>query len=311
MQPDNRKRMFLHVIPSGVVFLLLLVLGGYALFKLAELKRDVSNLSSSLASTTAVLVENTKVFSSGIAELKSQTSGLSNTLSNTQQNIDDVKNKVGGVEQAVGSISGTVGNLQKLADIDPMLLKKYSKVYFTNENYVPAHLMTIPQNYLYSTTRFEEFLTEGWPFLKDLLDSAKASGVDIFVESGYRSFAGQQTLKSSYRTVYGAGTANSFSADQGYSEHQLGTTVDFITTGLGGQLDGFEKTKAYEWLVANAHRFGFELSYPKGNDYYVFEPWHWRFVGVKIATLLHENKLSFYDVDQREIDKYLINIFDK
>jgi LAS superfamily LD-carboxypeptidase LdcB len=79
---------------------------------------------------------------------------------------------------------------------------------------------------------------------------------------------------------------------------------------MNGQLNGFDNTPAYGWLGANAHRFGFELSYPEGNDHYVYEPWHWRFVGVKLATHLYNQRLHFYDLDQREIDEYLVNIFD-
>jgi LAS superfamily LD-carboxypeptidase LdcB len=144
-----------------------------------------------------------------------------------------------------------------------------------------------------------------------MIDVASSSGVQIYVFSAYRSFAEQKALKGIYTMEYGAGTANSFSADQGYSEHQLGTAVDLITPGQGGQLeDTFDQTKAYQWLVANAYKYGFELSYPKSNDYYVYEPWHWRYVGVKLATYLHDNHLNFYDVDQRTIDTYLINIWD-
>jgi LAS superfamily LD-carboxypeptidase LdcB len=60
----------------------------------------------------------------------------------------------------------------------------------------------------------------------------------------------------------------------------------------------------------NAYRFGFVLSYPKGNAYYIYEPWHFRFVGVKLATYLHDRGLHFYDIDQKEIDQYLVSIFD-
>ena len=110
--------------------------------------------------------------------------------------------------------------------------------------------------------------------------------------------------------TYGAGTANSFSADQGYSEHQLGTALDLITTGTGGQLEGFDNTGAYQWLQNNAYRYGFVLSYPKDNPFYVFEPWHWRFVGVKLATNLHFAHQNFYDWDQRTINTYLVNFLD-
>jgi len=297
-------------LPLGITFV---ILGGFiilAFVQIFALKGQVSSLSSQLASTTEVLVQNTEELARNIIDIRSQTSGLSSSLSYTQQNIDAVKSQVGGVEQVVGSISGSVGSLQKLAQLDPELLKKYSKVFFMNENYAPTHLTTVPAEYLYSNTKSEQFLSEAWPFLKQLLDTAKAGGVTLYVKSGYRSFAEQQSLKSNYSVVYGAGTANSFSADQGYSEHQLGTTLDFITAGLNGQLEGFEKTQAYSFLINNAHRFGFVLSYPKGNNYYVFEPWHWRFVGVGLATEFHNRGIKFYDTDQREIDAHLINIFD-
>jgi LAS superfamily LD-carboxypeptidase LdcB len=60
----------------------------------------------------------------------------------------------------------------------------------------------------------------------------------------------------------------------------------------------------------HAYIYGFVLSYPKNNGYYVYEPWHWRFVGVKLATDLHNQGKNFYDMDQRTIDTYLLNIFD-
>ena len=108
---------------------------------------------------------------------------------------------------------------------------------------------------------------------------------------------------------YGSG-ANSFSADQGYSEHQLGTAIDFTTLELGSDFSSFEKTDAYKWLLDNAYEYGFILSYPKDNTYYQFEPWHWRFVGKSLANTLHQENKNFYDVDQRTIDSYLISIFD-
>jgi len=310
---QDAKSFLQNIIPAGIVFI---ALGGffvYAFMRFSALTEQVKFLAAEsikLASTTAALSQNTNQLSQNLADLRSETVGLSNTLSGAQKNIDAVKTQVGGVEQTVGSISGAVGALQKLSQIDPELLKKYSKFYFLNENYAPAHLMDIPADYIYSTSRSEQFLIEAWPFLKDLLDAAKANGIALYVKSAYRSFAEQQSLKSLYSVVYGAGTANSFSADQGYSEHQLGTTLDFITTGLDGQLNGFGNTQSYQWLLANAYRFGFELSYPADNDYYVFEPWHWRFIGVKLAAELRDKKINFYDAEQREIDAYLVDIFD-
>ena len=307
---NKTKKNTLEIIPSGLVAL---VLGSFLIFAFVQiflLQKKVTILSSDLASTTAILVQNTDELAKSLIDIRAQTTNLYGSLSYAQQNIDAIRNQVGGVEQTVGSISGSVGSLQKLALLDPELLKKYSKIFFMNENYVPKHLANVSDQYLYSTKKPEQFLTEAWPFLRQLLDTAQSSGITLYIKSGYRSFAEQQSLKSTYSVIFGAGTANSFSADQGYSEHQLGTTVDFITQGLNGQLEGFEKTQAYSWLLNNAHRFGFVLSYPKDNTYYVFEPWHWRFVGVKLASDLHTRGINFYDMDQREIDGYLITVFD-
>ena len=90
----------------------------------------------------------------------------------------------------------------------------------------------------------------------------------------------------------------------------MGTTVDFTSPELPTPLAGFHNTKAYAWLVANAHKYGFILSYPAANAYYQFEPWHWRFVGEELARDLEREHKYFYDIDQREIDSYLPAMFD-
>ncbi|MDQ5962862.1 MAG: VanY protein [Patescibacteria group bacterium] len=301
------KKILLYAVSPGIVFL---VLGGVLVYKSIEVSALTKRVDL-LTSELEILSLQIQRFSKNVTDLTEQTSGLANTLTNTKENIDAVTNKVGGIEQTVGSVAGTVNDLKKLAQSDPQLLKKYSKVYFLNENYTPLRLVTLPPEDTYTSSKQEQFLMEAWPFLKSLLNAAKADGMELYVKSGYRSFTEQKSIKSTYSVTYGAGTANTFSADQGYSEHQLGTTVDFITTGLGGTLSAsFDKTKEFEWLANNAHRFGFVLSYPKGNAYYVYEPWHWRFVGIRLATYLHQSNINFYDMDQRMIDNYLINTFD-
>lgn len=219
------------------------------------------------------------------------------------------KNKNSDFEEQIENIASTVGDLEKLSKTDQELLQKYSRVYFLNEHYSPDDVKEIPENFLYRTEKAEYFHSKAWPFLEELFEDAMDDGVDLKVISGYRSFNTQASVKSGYTVTYGSG-ANQFSADQGYSEHQLGTALDLTDKTVGATFTGFEKTTAYEWLVKNAHKHGFILSYPKNNSYYQFEPWHWRFVGVKLARNLHREGKFFYDLDQREIDKYLIDIFD-
>lgn len=267
---------------------------------IADLRNYSKELTNTLASTTASLNE----------QLAYTHTSLSNAISEERNNVGTLQNQLGGFQNQFGNLSGTVTTLQKLSQTDPELLKKYSKVYFLNENYVPSRLSEIPLTYQYSDRKQLLLQSDVLPRLEDMVNAASSTGVKLYVFSAYRSFDEQRALKGIYTINYGAGTANSFSADQGYSEHQLGTAVDMITPGLGGQLDGFDNTNAYTWMLANAYKYGFVISYPKNNGYYVFEPWHWRFVGVKLATDLHNQGKNFYDMDQRDIDKYLANIFD-
>ena len=268
--------------------------------QLASLSVYVESLETNLESTTSELKE-------GIEETQVT---LSSELEREKQNIVSVQEQLGSVGQEVGAISGTVGTLEKLSKTDPELLQKYSKVFFLNEHYYPERVTDIPARYLYIERNPEVIHANVWPYLEKLLNAAEANDVTIYVMSAYRSFDEQRALKGIYTVNYGEGTANTFSADQGFSEHQLGTTVDFITTGLGGQLDGFGTTEAYQWLLDNAHRYGFTLSYPENNDHYIFEPWHWRYVGISLATDLKNQGKHFYDLDQRDIDEYLVSIFD-
>jgi LAS superfamily LD-carboxypeptidase LdcB len=287
-----------------LAFAILLGGGIYSYVRIHVLSNQLDTLSHKLA------ILETSVASSTVELKQSITltnSSLAAAINQQTLNVGAIESRL---EQKVGNVAGTVTTLEKLSKTDPQLLAKYSKVFFLNENYAPARLTEIPETYKYSSGKAVSIHSDVWPHLQALLDGVKRDGINLFVSSGYRSFAEQKALKGDYKVTYGAGTANQFSADQGYSEHQLGTALDFITTGLGGELDGFDLTPAYQWLLANAYRYGFILSYPKNNGYYVFEPWHWRFVGVKLATDLHAQGKNFYDLDQRKIDEYLVYIFE-
>ncbi len=264
--------------------------GAYGYLRITELSAQVDELTFRLASTTDQFA----------VRIDSATTSLGDQIKLAQQKV----------QREVSSVTGTVTTLTKLSQTDRELLAKYSKVFFLSDNYAPARLVEIPDQYRYNEKTQMQLIPEVLPYLKKMLDQAAEDDIELYVQSAYRSFTEQTIIKSSYTITYGAGTANTFSADQGYSEHQLGTTVDLITTGTRGKLEGFEKTPAFAWMEANAHKYGFVLSYPKNNGFYIFEPWHWRFVGVKLATYLHDEDKHFYELDQRTIDTYLATLFD-
>lgn len=256
-----------------------------------------------LKATETKLASTTEAAARAAANAEADNQQLSEALAGEKERNDSF-------QERIDDLSGTVGKLDKLSRIDPELLQKYSKVFFLSDTYVPQSLAEIDENYRTMSDKKLQFLDEAYPFLKDLLNDAEDDGVNLTVLSAYRSFGTQAALKSGYTIRYGSG-ANAFSADQGYSEHQLGTTLDFATTETGNALTvSFETTKAFAWLQDNAYRYGFVLSYPKGNTYYQYEPWHWRFVGRELARDLHRDDKNFYELDQRELDSYLISIFD-
>ena len=145
--------------------------------------------------------------------------------------------------------------------------------------------------------------------LAALLSAAEADRVPLLVISGYRSFQRQCGL---YRDKLGSGFSAEYVARTiavaGASEHQLGLAVDFTSERLLKKLaprfserppdpDGVAE---YSWLAENAHRFGFALSYPYGDQRvtgYEWEPWHYRFIGTAAIQQMRtiEGGLGLHD----------------
>jgi len=283
----------------GFIIIVSLGYGGYSYILTVKELKEIKN---NLASSTVEFENKVKQLEADLSRAQNENTNLTNSLV-----AEQAKNNL--FEEQINTIQGAVGILEKLNKTDKELLQKYSKVYFLNENYVPSNLAEINSEYLYNKEQPLQIHANVQPYLYNLLENASSSSVSIEIISAYRSFSDQSSLKLSYKMIYGSG-ANKFSADQGYSEHQLGTAVDFTTPDTGASFLKFETTTAYKWLTENAYKYGFILSYPKQNTYYRFEPWHWRFIGVSLATKLHDSNKYFYDLDQREIDSYLISIFD-
>jgi len=285
---------------------IILILGGlvFGLIKYVDYRFNLIENQIEIANKESLSIKND--FENKIKNLEEVVSGTKSSLTDV---IQQGQEKSDFLESQFNEITNTVGALSKLSTTDPELLKKYSKVYFLNEHYVPISLADIPEDFRSTKSTNFQIHSDVLPHIEKLVQDANAENMSVKVQSAYRSFATQTNLKASYKVTYGAG-ANKFSADQGYSEHQLGTAIDFTTVKMNGVLDGFSKTLEYKWLLENAYKYGFVISYPAENTYYKFEPWHWRFVGVALATKLHEDNMNFYDMDQRIIDSYLANIFD-
>ena len=138
--------------------------------------------------------------------------------------------------------------------------------------------------------------------LVQMITDMLAAGLKPQVLSGYRSYNAQSIAYNKWASEF-PGHVNIISAPPGYSEHQLGTTIDFGSPELPLYTGDpnlqfhtyFYKTNEGIWLLANAHRYGFTLSWPLETfelTGFYYEPWHYRYVGVEMATMLHEQGLS-------------------
>ncbi len=139
---------------------------------------------------------------------------------------------------------------------------------------------------------------------KKLLRGAMDDGVELMICSAYRSFERQtelfdkklNKLMKSGMSYFDAYRTASYSVTlPGTSEHQLGLALDIITPGYTDLNSGFAETKAGKWLKENAPDYGFILRYPEGKEYItgiIFEPWHFRYVGIENARYMTEKGLT-------------------
>lgn len=135
-------------------------------------------------------------------------------------------------------------------------------------------------------------------FEKMAADAYNEAGLDLRVLSGYRSYSTQSRLYDNYVATDGKDVADTYSARPGHSEHQSGLALD-----VNSIADSFEGTPEALWLAENCHKYGFILRYPKGKTQqtgYIYEAWHIRYVGEKIAAKIFISGLcleEFYGID--------------
>ena len=138
-----------------------------------------------------------------------------------------------------------------------------------------------------------------------MLKDAKAAGISLIAGSTYRSYSYQQKLfdkevkeweQKGYSSEDARIAAGKEVAYPGTSEHQLGLAIDFLTNEYMVLDQGFENTQAFKWLEENAHKYGYILRYMKGKEDktgIIYEPWHWRYLGVELAKEVKSSGLCY------------------
>lgn len=136
------------------------------------------------------------------------------------------------------------------------------------------------------------------PYVKAMCEAAWAENVSLKVWSPYRSYATQKTLFDNRVNGYinqGLSAAEAekkaltINARPGTSEHHTGLAIDFNCAN-----NSFEGMPAYKWMLEHAHEYGFIMRYPEDKTEItgvIYEPWHWRFVGINEAKKIKDSGL--------------------
>lgn len=170
------------------------------------------------------------------------------------------------------------------------------------------NLIVFPLSYKKGSTGevYRKLDKDMWPYLKAMMDDARADGIDIGIISAWRSYNTQKILfddkvkrlmSSGYSKEAAEKEAATCIALPGSSEHHTGLAVDFNVTS-----QSFENTKTFKWLKENAENYGFIMRYPSDKmditGGIIYEPWHWRFVGINIAKEMNSLGMCYEEYCQ-------------
>jgi D-alanyl-D-alanine carboxypeptidase len=161
-----------------------------------------------------------------------------------------------------------------------------NKTYLLSSDFVPTNTYKkiTPEMNGFCRTCIDKEAYNKWLTMKN---DAVSIGLNIWIQSGYRSYSYQEGLYDQYVKNRGKEAADTFSARPGSSEHQSGLSFD-----LNSVDSSFANTEEGKWVNNNAYLYGYIIRFPKDKDNetgYKYESWHIRYVGEKLAKILYNN----------------------
>lgn len=168
-----------------------------------------------------------------------------------------------------------------------------NKFYKLQENYEPDNLVSIKDWYAYPNAKVMN--EEAYHKFISMYNDAKEENISLAINYSYRTYAEQDEIYNYYNSQYGSDYADGYAARPGHSEHQTGLVIDLLIS-KGYDKTTFDTSPEYAWLEKNAHKYGYILRYPKDKEHitgYSYESWHFRYVGVEVATYIYEHNITF------------------
>lgn len=176
-----------------------------------------------------------------------------------------------------------------------MIINKYHQL---DENYVPDNLTLLDH-----CSQGEHYLSlEAKEAYDKLCQASIEAGLDLSVNSSYRSYQDQEEVYNTYYELYGQNYVDNYVAVSGYSEHHTGLALDVKS--LNSNI--FANSEEYQWMKENSYKYGFILRYPDDKKDITGcngEAWHYRYVGLEIAKYIYENDITFDEYYAMFLDK--------
>ena len=184
------------------------------------------------------------------------------------------------------TIKHTISNIEKTALIkvneEEIKIENKDGLTYVDGILIANKTYSLPKDY--APGDLSEEVKQAFNKMKE---DALNDGIELWIQSGYRSYETQENLYNNYVQMDGIETADTYSARPGHSEHQTGLAMDLNIID-----SSFEGTPEAIWIEENSYKYGFIIRYPKGKEYvtgYKYEPWHIRYLGMDIAKKVHDS----------------------
>lgn len=207
---------------------------------------------------------------------------------------------------AIVNVHANYNHYEKVFETD--LSKGYgllaNKYYELGSEYAPDDLVSVPLKYYYGEAKQirKEALDQ---FIKMWEACKEETGIYLIIVSAYRDYESQDSVYRGYENKNGTKYADSIAARPGFSEHQTGLSLDIYSKD-NTDSKTFKDSKAYEWLVNNSYKYGFILRYPDKMSKitgYNYESWHYRYLGVDLATKVYKEGITYDEYYAYYLDK--------
>ena len=168
-----------------------------------------------------------------------------------------------------------------LTNYNEMLVNKY---HLLNKDFKANDIVNVSSTYGYANNSLNK---EAYDAFKQLANDAKKEGHTIVILSSYRTYDYQEKL-------WNRDKDDTYVARPGASEHVTGLAID--VSDFNDKNDSFKDTESYTWMINNAHKYGYILRYPENKENitgYSYEAWHYRYVGISLATKIYNEGITF------------------